>query len=371
MRLSIILAFLLSLGVIPVASAAEPFIPVLVPVTGFLAVEGASQRDGAILALSNPPPGVKARYEVYDTATSPEVAVNALERAASDSSTIVAVAPMLGTQMLALLPDALRMKLPLITISGTAAITQKNNPYIFRFFPDDAITKAAQVRFAIEHGHIKHPAVISQTDAYGQSGGAVMMRLLKAAGIEPAYQESLDVAVKDMSPLLAKAKAAGADSLMMHLHGGSTALLVKAVAAAGLHWPIIAGSAISQPATADLLSLAELDGVCGETGSSPVSAETPAMSKFLAAYRAKFNRDPDAFALAQYDATNMVLQAMAHGAKTAADVTKALSTDKYPGLAMTYHSDGHGNMAHSAVIICYDGKSRTPKVAMHYDESTP
>jgi branched-chain amino acid transport system substrate-binding protein len=34
---------------------------------------------------------------------------------------------------------------------------------------------------------------------------------------------------------------------------------------------------------------------------------------------------------------------------------------------MTYKSDGHGNMAHSAVIVCYDGASPIPKIVRHYD----
>jgi branched-chain amino acid transport system substrate-binding protein len=34
---------------------------------------------------------------------------------------------------------------------------------------------------------------------------------------------------------------------------------------------------------------------------------------------------------------------------------------------MTYKSDGFGNMAHSAEIVCYDGKTRIPKVVKRYD----
>jgi branched-chain amino acid transport system substrate-binding protein len=131
--------------------------------------------------------------------------------------------------------------------------------------------------------------------------------------------------------------------------------------------PIVAGSGLAQPATASLLEPAELKGVCAETGSSPSSAETPAMQDFLQRYRVAFKTDPDGFAVGQYDATMMVLDIVAHGATDTASVTKALSTANYPGLAMTYHSDGHGNMAHSAVIICFDGTSRTPLVAKHYD----
>src|SRR5690606_29967816 len=62
------------------AAEEAPRIPVLVPLTGFLALEGTSQRNGAVLALDEAPEG-SVVYEVEDTGTSPEVAVNALERA--------------------------------------------------------------------------------------------------------------------------------------------------------------------------------------------------------------------------------------------------------------------------------------------------
>jgi branched-chain amino acid transport system substrate-binding protein len=347
--------------------APAPDIPVLVPITGFLAAEGGSQRNGALLALRDPPAGVRPQFSVTDTGTSPEGAVNALERALSDGQPIAVVASMLGTQMLAMLPIALEEKVPLITMSGTADITRKGNPYVFRFFPTDSVVKGAQVRYAIDAFHIARPAVIAQTTAYGQSGQAELIKALSAAGITPVYQDALDVSVKDMRPVLAKARAAGADSLLLQLHAGPTALLLKAAAAMSLGLPIVAGSGLAQPSTVALLDPAEIKGVCAETGSSPISAETPPMQSFVARYRAAFGADPDGFALGQYDATMMVLQAVAHGAADAAAVTKALASESYPGLAMTYTSDGHGNMAHSAVIVCYDGVSPIPKIARHYD----
>ncbi len=350
------------------AHAADPSIPVLVPLTGFLAVEGRSQRNGAVLALTNAPAGLRVKHDVSDTGTSPEVAVNALERAVGDRDTIAVVAPMLGTQMLAMLPVALEAKMPLITMSGTAAITQKGNPYVFRFFPDDGVTKLAQVRYALEDRGFKRPALITQTTAYGQSGREEILKLMKARGVEPVYQDALDVAVRDMTPVLAKAQAAGADSLILHLHGGPTALLVKAATAMNVKLPIVAGSGLSQPPTLALLEPGELTGACAETGSSPVSAETPAMAEFADRYRKAFNQDPDAFALGQYDGTMMALAAMAAGARTPEALTKALSTTSYQGLAMTYKSNGRGDMAHDAVIICFDGTSRTPKVVKRYNQ---
>ncbi|MCK6581454.1 MAG: amino acid ABC transporter substrate-binding protein, partial [Anaerolineae bacterium] len=67
-------------SVAPLAAAEPVAVPVLVPLTGFLALEGASQRNGALLALSQAPAGRQVRANVIDTGAAPEGAVNALER---------------------------------------------------------------------------------------------------------------------------------------------------------------------------------------------------------------------------------------------------------------------------------------------------
>ena len=78
----------------------------------------------------------------------------------------------------------------------------------------------------------------------------------------------------------------------------------------------------------------------------------------------------ESFASVSRESSSHTRGGQSKGAKTAADIQKALSTMTYKGLAMTYKSDGTGNMAHSAVIVCYDGKSRIPKIAKHYDNVT-
>ena len=135
----------------------------------------------------------------------------------------------------------------------------------------------------------------------------------------------------------------------------------------GLELPIVAGSAIHQPSTAALLEPTELKGVCAESASSPISGGSPAMEKFVADYRREFSLEPDAYAVAQYDGTEMVLAAVKAGATTPQAVRDWLASHSYQGLAMTYKSDGRGNMAHSAIILCYDGKTRIPAVVAHYD----
>src|SRR5690348_683417 len=104
MRRLAIFAILVAVLIRPAAAqqTVEINVPILVPITGFLSLEGKSQRNGALLAIKNAPPGIRVRADVVDTGTAPEGAVNALERAASRGPVTGVVASMLGTQMLAM-----------------------------------------------------------------------------------------------------------------------------------------------------------------------------------------------------------------------------------------------------------------------------
>jgi branched-chain amino acid transport system substrate-binding protein len=135
--------------------------------------------------------------------------------------------------------------------------------------------------------------------------------------------------------------------------------------------PIVAGSAMHQPATAALLDPGELKGVCAETATSPIAAATPAMRGFLEAYRAAYKTDPDAFAAAQYDAVRMLGDVVAGLRRDGTTVTPAkvrerLATARYQGVVTTYWSDGKGDMAHEAEIVCFDGNDRVPRPVARY-----
>lgn len=351
----------------PAAAQQQVRLPVLVPLTGFVALEGTSQRNGALLAVREVR-DVALKPEVLDTASTPEAAVTAWERSLGGGTPPAVVGPILGTQMLALLPLAQERKVPLLTISGTARLGELGNPWFFRFFPSDATVKVAQARYVVETLGLHRPAIIYQTTSYGQSGRAQLAQTFADLKAPAVAEESVSPTVNDLSYALMRAKAAGADVLVLQLHAASTVLAVRQARRLLPGLPIVAGSAMHQPVTAALLAPEELKGVCAETASSPVSAQTPPMHAFLDAYRAAYKAEPDAYAAAQYDAVRMLAGILAGlGAKATPDAVRArLAADTYRGIAATYKSDGKGNMTHEAEIVCFDGRSRIPAVVAHY-----
>lgn len=349
------------------ASAETVTAPVLAPVTGFLALEGGAQRNGALLAAKHASKdGLNFVADVQDTTTAPDVAVSAFRRAFRDGKPVAVLGPILGSQMLALVPLADREGVPILTISGTAKLTQMGSPNVFRFFPGDVVVKAAHARYAVENAEIKKPAILYQTTAYGQSGRAELVANLKRLGVEPVFEEGLSPAAKDLTAALSKARAAGADGLLLHLHAGPTALAIRQAREAGMDVPIVAGSAMHQPTTAALLPPEMLGGVCAESGSAPAAEVDGPARAFADAYEAEFGMKPDAFALAEYDAFGMFAAAVRAGARDPDAMRSALADMNYEGVAMTYKSNGAGDMAHDAVIVCYDGASRDARIVRRF-----
>jgi branched-chain amino acid transport system substrate-binding protein len=361
----------LLLGAFAAPAAAEDVrLPVLVPLTGFVALEGTSQRNGALLAASQIR-DVVLKPDVLDTQATPEAAVTAWERVMGGASSLAVVGPILGTQMLALLPLAQERGVPLLTISGTARLGELGNPWFFRFFPSDATVKVAHARYVVEKLGARRPAVIYQSTAYGQSGREQLAKTLAELKAPPVLEESIAPTVNDLSPALLRAKNAGADVIVLHLHAASTVLAVRQARQLLPDLPIVAGSAMHQPATAALLEPAELKGVCAETAASPISATSGPMRAFLDAYRTAYKSEPDAFAAAQFDAVGMLGKVIAE-LRTAGQpltpkaVRDRLASETHQGVVTTYRSDGKGNMAHEAEIVCYDGTDRIPRPAARY-----
>ncbi|HMS44567.1 MAG TPA: ABC transporter substrate-binding protein, partial [Alphaproteobacteria bacterium] len=197
--------------------------------------------------------------------------------------------------------------------------------------------------------------------------------------IDPVESISIDPNIRDLAPILLRVMQKNPDGFLLQLHAPSTALLIQQARQLNIELPIIAGSAMHQPSTAKLLSAAELKNVCAETSAAPVVDSNPTMSAFVADYQQRFGKEPDAFAVAQYDAMNMLMQEIARAVENHHDqalmtiatlrnqLRFGLSQQPFNGLAMSYQADAKGNMAHSAIIICYNGYNHQSEIVERYN----
>jgi branched-chain amino acid transport system substrate-binding protein len=360
---AVIVAFV---SLISDARSAEVSIPIVMPITGFLSVEGGAQRNGAVMALERAPSGLKVHYDIYDTGTSATGAAAALDKALSARKSIAVAASIFGTEMVAMMPIAAEFKVPLITISGLSRITESDNRYIFRFLPNDREIKVAHARYVVEKLQKTKIALIGDLTAYGQGGFRLLQEYFGKLGVKPVLEDSVAPDAKDMSPVLRKIRDSGADVIVMHAVAQPMALMVKQARASGIDIAIVTGSSLVEPHVTALFEPKELANICAETPSVPEARATPDMRVWADAYKARFGLEPDGLALGQYDAMMMTLSLVAAGADTPAKLMAGFHDTTYKGIAMTYKSNGKGDMAHDAEIVCWNGTSRIPSTAARY-----
>jgi branched-chain amino acid transport system substrate-binding protein len=58
----------------------------------------------------------------------------------------------------------------MLTISGLSRVTESDNPYMFRFLPNDREIKVAHARYVVEKLNKKKIALVGDLTAYGQGG---------------------------------------------------------------------------------------------------------------------------------------------------------------------------------------------------------
>jgi branched-chain amino acid transport system substrate-binding protein len=344
---------------------AEPIVVgMTVSITTAFALVGLSQRDGARMAVDeiNEAGGVGGRpirLVIADTANSNTVAISALQRVLREKPVAI-LGPVWGTQNLAMDPIIREARVPIISPTGTRRVTQLGNKYIFRFFTHDGIAKWGQTKFAVEKLGAKRAAILTVTDEYGMSGREIMTRALESFKLTPVAVEAMGSDDKDVTAQLRNIQRSGADVLLTQLHPAPMAIVVKQAHQLGIKIPHVASNALILPATLELVSGAEVDGVYVETVIVPSADPSPRIQDWMKRFRARFRREGDHFALLQYDITHMLARAFEElGASITADgVQRKLRTMKYQGLITLYESDDEGNLNHVVSIYRLDANKQ-------------
>lgn len=78
----------------------------------------------------------------------------------------------------------------------------------------------------------------------------------------------------------------------------------------------------------------------------------PAVQKFITDFKAKYNKEPDAFNALGYDTLKFVANGLQGGATTGADLEKALAATKdFQGVTGTISVDANHNAVKSVTVI--------------------
>src|SRR6202171_6275080 len=140
-----------------------------VPVTGPAAEQGLWAQNGAKLALAavNKAGGVlgkQVELVIEDDQTTKPGIVLAFSKLASQPDIVAFIGSIRSTQVHAMAPGILRTAKP-VMIGGTGpTLTHQNNPWLFRFRPNDSYSGRVIAAYGIETLQKKKWALVHSTD---------------------------------------------------------------------------------------------------------------------------------------------------------------------------------------------------------------
>jgi len=296
------------------ARAAEIRLGAAEALTGPAAKYGVSIKNGFLLAVDEinakgGANGNKLTLALEDEQGKKDEAINAFKKLIFQEKVLALFGPTLSNSAFAADPIANAAKIVVFGTSNTADGITATGPFTFRNSVMEADVVPVTVRAAVRHFGIKKVAVIyGNDDALTKNGYDVFKAVLTAQNIAIGDTEAYAKGDVDFKAQLTKIKASGPDAIVCSCLAEEAANIILQSRTLGLKQPFVGGNGLNSPKLFEIAKDAGDNTVIG----SPWHAESsaPANRTFIAAYKAKYNADPDQFAAQAYDAMYIMAAAL-------------------------------------------------------------
>ncbi|MGE5385660.1 MAG: ABC transporter substrate-binding protein [Betaproteobacteria bacterium] len=303
-RISLLLAATLTAAFS--ANAADIKLGVAHALSGGAAQYGVSIRNGFQLAAEeiNAAGGIngnKIQLVIDDEQGKKEEAINVFKKLIFQDKVLMIFGPTLSNSMFAAGPVANAAKTPVFATSNTAYGITDIGPYIFRNSVMEADVLPITVATATKHYNLKKVAVIyGNDDAFTKSGYDVFKQVLADQKMPVTTTETYVKGDVDFKAQLTKIKAGNPDAIVCSCLAEEAANIILQARSLGITVPFIGGNGFNSP---KLFEISKQAGNGTFVGSPWANANpSPVNQRFIAAYKKKFNADPNQFAAQGYDA---------------------------------------------------------------------
>ena len=297
-----------------IAGAADIKIGAAEALTGPAAKYGVAIKNGFALAVDeiNAKGGVngnKIALIVEDEQGKKEEAITVFKKLIFQDKVIMLFGPTLSNSAFAADPIANAAKIVAFGTSNTADGITAIGPYIFRNSVMESDVLPVTTRAAIKHFNLKKVAVIyGNDDAFTKNGYDVFKATLESQKIQVTDTETYAKGDVDFKAQLTKIKATNPDAIVCSCLAEEAANIILQTRTLGMKQPFIGGNGFNSPKLFEIAKDAADNTIMGSPWSADNSA--PANKAFMAAYKAKFNADPDQFAAQAYDAMHIAADAL-------------------------------------------------------------
>lgn len=305
------------------AHAADVKVGVISPVTGPVALDGESFRQGATLAAKqiNAAGGVlggQLLLVVEDGECKPNVSASAAQKLLVRDSVPVLVGAHCSPATAAVIPLAEREKVPFVTgISSAPSLTQTRRQWFFRLPPTEEMTANAAVPFYLEKIGFKSVAILALNDEWGRQAAEANSKLLTQKGVKVLATEYFLPGESEFGATLTTIKAGNPEALFVASNTREAILIAKKVQELGMKQRLIGVGAWP---TNTFIQRSGDAGMGWTVISQYVpTIDTPKNKAFVAEFKKAYNVVPDKYAVSGYDAITVVADAIKRAGKADPD----------------------------------------------------
>src|SRR5882757_2125713 len=283
------------------------------PLTGPNAQYGTQWKQGFDLALDeiNAAGGIKGRplaYVFEDSQSDPRQSVAVAQKFVADKKIVAELGDFASPASMAASPIYQKAKLEQFGFTNSHPDFTKGGDYMWSNSVSQADEQPLSAAYAVKTLGLKKIAVLHLNTDWGRTSKDLFIKAAKDYGAEIVATEGYIPDEKDFRSTLVRVRDAKPDGLMLISYYSDAALIARQVKQAGLKLPMVAASSVYSP---KLLELGG-DAVEGMFTASRYFPDDPRpnVRKFVAAFKAKYDKEPDAFNAYAYDTMILMAQVL-------------------------------------------------------------
>lgn len=339
--------------------------------SGGVATYGQSSVDGIELAIEqiNAAGGINGKTikaVKYDNKSEPAEATTLASKLMTQDKVVAVLGPATSGSFKAEIPVALKNKIPVASGSATADdVTVDANgvkEYAFRICFNDSYQGTAMANFALTNLAKKKAVVIMDSSSdYGKGLAENFVKTFKAGGGTIVAQEAYVAGDTDFNAVITKIKGQDFDVIFIPGYYNEAGLIIKQARAQGITVPILGADGFDSPTLLELAGASALNDVYFSNHYSSLDQD-PKVQQFIKDFKAKYNKEPDAFNALGYDLANFIADGIKRADKIDGESIKnALAATKdFQGVTGSFSVDENHNPVKAIVVIgLKDGKQAT------------
>ncbi len=279
---------------------------------------------------------------------------------------IAVLGPATSGAFMSTIPVATENKIPVVSGSATADNVTVDESgvkeYAFRICFNDSYQGSVMATYALENlSKSKAVIIMDSSSDYAKGLAENFQSVFEAGGGAIVGQEAYVAGDTDFNAIITKIKGLDFDVIFIPGYYEEVGLIIKQARDQGIDVPILGADGFDSPVLLELAGAEALNDIYFSNHYSSLDPN-PVVQDFIKAFRAEYNKEPDAFNALGYDLAKFVADGISRAKSLTGEALKdALeATTNFVGVTGSFSIDENHNPLKAVVVIgLKDGQQHT------------